>query len=301
MLDSDSDLSLQDVSIAYGRQSVLQDVTFRVRPGSTYALLGRNGTGKSSLIRSILGHRPQGGGRIRLLGKDPWRSRKSLMHHIGVVPETPDAPPRMTVTQLLRFCGRLYPRWSHKETKARLERFSIPLDTAFGKLSRGQKTQVQLALALGHHPKLLILDDPTLGLDAVARKALFEELVDEMAESKPTILIATHDLLGVERIAERVGILHQGRLVMDEEIDALKHGFKKLMFSNKVAPARVSHELETLQPIAVETNSWGTEAVVAVRSADVSSAPTGAPAGYQVAALSVEEIFVAITGQGGPA
>ncbi|MCH7664584.1 MAG: ABC transporter ATP-binding protein [Acidobacteria bacterium] len=297
MPNSDSDLSLQDVSIAYGRRSVLQNVTFRVRPGTTYALLGRNGTGKSSLIRSILGQRPQREGQIRLLGKDPWKRRKSLMNEIGVVPETPDAPPRMTVTQLLRFCSRLYTRWSRKETRARLDRFSIPLDIPFGRLSRGQKTQVHLTLALGHHPRLLILDDPTLGLDAVARKALFEELVSEMAEHKPTILITTHDFLGVERLAERVGILHQGRLVMDEEVDALKHGFRKLMFSNKIDPAQLAHELEALQPIAVETSSWGTEAVVAVASTGASGALPAIPA----TALSVEEIFIAITGQGAQA
>lgn len=297
MPNSDSDLSLQDVSIAYGRRSVLRNVTFRVQPGTTYALLGRNGTGKSSLIRSILGHRPQREGKIRLLGKDPWKRRKSLMNEIGVVPETPGAPPRMTVTQLLRFCSRLYARWSREETKARLDRFSIPLDIPFGRLSRGQKTQVHLTLALGHHPRLLILDDPTLGLDAVARKELFEELISEMAEHKPTILITTHDFLGVERLAERVGILHQGRLVMDEEVEALKHSFRKLMFSNKVDPAQLSHELEVLQPVVVETNSWGTEAVVAVASAGASSALPNIPA----AALSVEEIFIAITGQGGRA
>ncbi|MCP4205226.1 MAG: ABC transporter ATP-binding protein [bacterium] len=297
MPESDCDLHLQNVSIAYGRSPVLEDVTFQVRRGTTYALLGRNGTGKSSLIRSLLGHRPARAGKIRLLGEDPWKKRKSLMNEIGVVPETPDAPPRMRVAQLLRFCRRLYPRWSQAETKARLERFSIPLDVPFGKLSRGQKTQVHLALALGHQPEILILDDPTLGLDAVARKSLFEELVDEMAEHKPTVLIATHDLLGVERIAERVGILHEGRLVMDEDIDALKRGFRKLMFSNKVDPAVVSREVEALQPIAVETNSWGTEAIVALEPAGTATELFGTPAG----ALSVEEIFVAVTGSGGPA
>ncbi len=296
MPDPQRDLSLQEVSIAYGRHSVLKDVTFRVRSGTTYALLGRNGTGKSSLIRSILGHRPQHGGRIRLLGQDPWKRRKSLMNEVGVVPETPDAPPRMTVTQLLRFCARLYPRWSRVDTRARLERFSIPLETPFGKLSRGQKTQVHLTLALGHHPRFLILDDPTLGLDAVARKALFEELVGEMAEHRPTILIATHDFPGVERIAERVGILHDGRLVMDEEVDALRQSFRKLKFSSKADPALVSREVEALQPIAVETNSWGTEAVIRMGSASVSDTPPNIPA----AALSVEEIFIAITDSGGP-
>lgn len=291
MPDLDTDLSLRNVSIAYGRQQVVQDVTFQVRAGSTYALLGRNGTGKSSLIRSILGQRPQRSGEIRLLGLDPWKKRRDLMGEVGVVPETPDVPPRMTATQLLRFCERLYSRWSTIEAKNRLERFSIPLDMPFARLSRGQKTQAHLAVALGHHPKFLILDDPTLGLDAVARKTLFEELVDEMSEHKPTILITTHDFLGVERLAERVGILHEGRLVIDEEVEALKHAFRKLLFSAKVDPAQLARELDNLNPISVEKNSWGTEAVVAVGSASVSSSLAGTPVG----GLSVEEIFIAVT------
>lgn len=299
MNDPASDLSLHNVSIAYGRQSVLQDISLRVQPGSTYALLGRNGTGKSSLLRSVLGHRPQRGGQIRLLGKDPWKKRRSLMNDIGVVPETPDAPPRMTINQLLRFCERLYPRWARPEAESRLERFSISQRTRFGKLSRGQKTQVHLTLALGHHPKLLILDDPTLGLDVVARKALFEELVSEMAERKPTVLIATHDFAGVEKLAERVGILHAGRLVVDENIEALKKRYKKISFPSKVDSDQVLRELEALQPISVERNGWGTEAVVAAEAPRFASAQEEPPAGSQGAALSLEDIFVAITGPGG--
>ena len=106
--------------------------------------------------------------------------------------------------------------------EARLKRFGVALDTPFGKLSKGQKGQVSLSLALASAPRLLVLDDPTLGLDAVARKAVFEELIGDLADRGTTVFITTHDLAGVEPIADRVGILREGRLVLDEEMEALK-------------------------------------------------------------------------------
>src|SRR5207244_4282434 len=133
--------------------------------------------------------------------------RARLLSRVGVVPEDPDAPPSMTAPALGAFSAGLYPSWDSKGFSDRLARFSIPLDVPFGKLSKGQKGQVQLALALAPSPDLLILDDPTLGLDAVARKAVFEELVDELADRGTTVFLTTHDLAGVERMADRVGIL----------------------------------------------------------------------------------------------
>ena len=120
------------------------------------------------------------------------------------------------------FCGRLYRSWDAAAVAARLRRFEVPLDLPFGRLSKGQKGLVALALALGHSPEVLILDDPTLGLDVAARRALYEELVGDLADRGTTVLVTTHDLAGVEGIADRVGILHAGRLVVDDALEALK-------------------------------------------------------------------------------
>jgi ABC-2 type transport system ATP-binding protein len=113
---------------------------------------------------------------------------------------------------------------------ARLQRFGVPADVPFGKLSRGQRGQVALGLALAPEPRLLILDDPTLGLDPVARRSVFEELIGDLADRGTTVFLTSHDLGGVEGIADRVGILQEGRLVLDEEVDTLKQRFRRISF-----------------------------------------------------------------------
>ncbi len=187
-----------------------------------FALLGRNGSGKSSLLRVLLGQRPPAAGIVRLLGEDPWRSRARLMERVGVVPEEPDAPPEMTARQLSAFCGRLHARWDEALVHDRLARFEVPVDRPFGRLSKGQKGAVMLALALGHRPRLLLLDDPTLGLDVVARDAVFREVIGELADRGTTVFVTTHDLRAVEGIADHVAILHEGRLALDGALEALK-------------------------------------------------------------------------------
>jgi ABC-2 type transport system ATP-binding protein len=215
-------VELRGLVVRYGRRLVLDAVSLAVPRGSVYALLGRNGTGKSSLLRCLLGQQRADGGAALLFGQDAWRLRPSLMERVGYVPEEPDAPPELGARELVRFCGRLNVRWNEAAVMGRLERFQVPLATPFGRLSKGQKGTVMLALALGHDPELLLLDDPTLGLDVVARRAVFGEVIGELADRSTTVLVTTHDLAGVEGVADRIGILHQGRLVVEGDLEALK-------------------------------------------------------------------------------
>ena len=183
-----------------------------------YALLGRNGAGKSSLVRCLLGQQRPQAGEVRLFGQDAWRGRQELMARVGVVPEEPDAPPELTARQLVLLCGRLNRRWDAPSVFERLQRFGVPLETAFRRLSKGEKGAVMLALALGHGPELLVLDDPTLGLDVVARRTVFAEVIGDLADRGTTVLVTTHDLSGVEGIADRIGILRAGHLVLEGEL-----------------------------------------------------------------------------------
>lgn len=219
-------VEVDGVTVRYGRHLALDAVSLRVPRGSVYALLGRNGVGKSSLVRCLLGLQRADEGGVRLFGRDAWRERQALMERVGVVPEEPDAPPELSARELVLFCGRLNPRWDEAAVMRRLERLQAPLRTPFRQLSKGQKGAVMLALALGHDPELLVLDDPTLGLDVVARRLVFGELIGELADRGTTVLVTTHDLAGVEGIADRVGILRDGRLALDGPLDALKaeHG-----------------------------------------------------------------------------
>ena len=215
-------LELDALTVCYGRTRVIDGLTLAVPRGSVFALLGRNGAGKSSLLRVLLGQRPPAKGRVRLLGEDPWTRRTSLMARVGVVPEEPDAPPEMTPTALAALCARLHERWNAAAVAERFRRFDVPADRPFGRLSKGQKGAVMLALALGHSPELLLLDDPTLGLDVVARDAVFQEVIGDLADRGTTVFVTTHDLRALEGIADHIAILHGGRLALAGSLETLK-------------------------------------------------------------------------------
>jgi ABC-2 type transport system ATP-binding protein len=215
-------LAVERLGVRYGRQGVLEEISLGVRRGAVYALLGRNGAGKSSLVRCALGQQKPSAGRVLLFDEDVWPTRKTAMARVGVVPEEPDAPPEMKARQLVALCGRFYRTWNQAAVYERLERFQVPLDIPFARLSKGEKGGAMLALALGHSPELLVLDDPTLGLDLIARREVFTEIIGELADRGTTVFLTTHDLAGIEGMADRVAILRDHRLVVDEELEALK-------------------------------------------------------------------------------
>ena len=290
-----SSIHAADVTIRYGKKTAVDDLTLTVAPGSVYALLGRNGSGKSSLVRCLLGQlRPQKG-RAELFGEDVWRNRTRLMERVGVVPEDPDAPPESRVRDLAWFSSKLYSRWTQSAFDRRIDRFGIAPNARFGDLSKGQKKQVSLALALASAPEILILDDPTLGLDVVARKSLFEEVLGDMADRGITVLVTTHDLAPVESIADRAGILMNGRLVLDEEVETLKARFRRIRFASQPMV------LAQANLVAATVQQWGngTEAVVSNYD-DVAFArlrnETQLPVA-DVSPMTLEEIFIAVAGE----
>lgn len=280
----------EDVIVRYGKRTAVDGVTLSVAPGSVYALLGRNGAGKSSLLRCLLGQLRPDAGRIALLGEDVWRHRAKLMQRVGIVSEEADAPPEMRVSDLAWFSSKLYAQWNGAAFDARLQRFRIDSSARFGELSKGQKKQVSLALALAASPEVLILDDPTLGLDVVARKSLYEEVIADLADRGITVLIATHDLGPVEAIADRVGILVDGRIVLDEALETLKSRFRRIrVTSDPSALARANFH-------AAVVRQWGsgTEAVVSNYDEAAADAKLNVA---DITPLTLEEIFVAVAGE----
>ncbi|HTS01033.1 MAG TPA: ABC transporter ATP-binding protein [Thermoanaerobaculia bacterium] len=282
----------------------LDGISLSVSPGSVYALLGRNGAGKSSLVRCLLGQQKPTAGACLLFGGDAWKRRASLMSRVGVVPEDPDAPPAMTARQLSAFSAKLYPVWDAPSVEARLARFGVPAGTPFGSLSKGQRALVALSLALASSPELLVLDDPTLGLDAVARRAFFEELVGELADRGTTVFLTSHDLAGVERMATRVAFLTGGRLVLDEDLETLKARFRRLRYANEATEERseFGQELAAFDAVRVKVRGWGVEAVVS-NYGDEAFARFSSLEGVvdaESSALSLEEIFLAVAGEASP-
>jgi ABC-2 type transport system ATP-binding protein len=271
------------LTVRYGRKTAVEQVTFSVSPGAVYALLGRNGAGKSSIVRCLLGQQKPSAGTVSLFDREVWRHRARLMSRVGVVPEDGDIPPTMTARSLARFYHSLYPAWSETSFLARLESFRVPATTPFNSLSKGQKRQVALTAAVAHEPELLILDDPTLGLDSIARQELFSELIDELAERKTTVFLTTHDLAAAERIADRIGILWEGRLVLDEALEEVKSRFRKIV-------ARDEQPLRTLGARHLRRVAAGVEGVIT----DFRDRP--AP-DMEASPMSLEEIFIAVAGE----
>lgn len=292
---------IDGLTVRYGRTTALDAVSLEVPAGSVFALLGRNGSGKSSLVRCLLGQQKPEAGRLELLGSEPWARRALLMERVGVVPEEPDAPREMTPRQLGAFCSRLYPSWDAKGYDARLARFGVPPATLFGRLSKGQKGLTQLSLALAASPAILLLDDPTLGLDPVARHAFFDEIVTELADRGTTVVLTTHDLAGVERIADRVGILKDGRLLLCEETETLKARFRTIRYRSEVTEERTEfgNELDEMDPLRVKVRGWGIESVVAGFSGERFErfAARDGIVDAEAAPLSLEEVFLAVAGE----
>jgi ABC-2 type transport system ATP-binding protein len=290
-------LSVEDLAVRYGSRTVLDGISFEVPRGSVFALLGRNGAGKSSIVRCALGLQKPGRGLVRLFGEDAWATRPQAMARVGVVPEDPDAPPDMTVGELLAFCRPLYATWNDSAARARLERSAVSPRARFGSLSKGQKGAVMLTLALAPEPELLILDDPTLGLDAVARRALYDDLIGDLADRATTALITTHDLEGIEPIADRVAILHGPKLVVSETLEDLKHRFRRI----RCGGSGDSFSFEPFEEVTVVERDWGREAVVSNYTEEQLEAFGARTSGtdVEVGALSLEEIFLSVVGRPG--
>jgi ABC-2 type transport system ATP-binding protein len=218
-------IAFAGVTVRFGGRTVLDRLSLAIPAGAVFALLGRNGAGKTTAFQCLLGLRKADAGRALLFGRDAWRHRGSAMARLGVVPEDPDVAPDMTPSGLAGFSAPLYPRWDRAAFDARLRGFGISASAAFGGLSRGHKTQVLLAAALAGRPDALILDDPTLGFDPIARRALLSELVRDLADHGTTTLVATHDIAAVEGLATHIGVLSRGRLVLSGELECIKAEF----------------------------------------------------------------------------
>jgi ABC-2 type transport system ATP-binding protein len=243
---------LDGVTVRAGGRVILDHLSLAVEQRSVFALLGRNGAGKTTAFRCLLGLRRPDAGRALLFGRDAWTSRAQAMTRLGVVPEEPDVPLDMSPRALASFSAPLYARWDGKQYASRLRHFGIREDTPFGRLSRGQKTQVLLAVALSTNPEALLLDDPTLGLDPIARRELLMELVKDLADHGTTTLISTHDFAAIEGLATHVGVLRGGKLVLAGPLEVIKASYGQVDADPLRASGDASASLEEVFTDIVE-------------------------------------------------
>ncbi len=213
-------IEVQSLSKRFGRRLAVDDLSFQVPAGSVCGFLGRNGAGKSTVIRLMMNLLDPTAGRITLLGLDSRRDHVALMQRVGYVPEAPVFYDGMKVGQLVRFTAGFYARWNHSRVDELLERFAIPRDQKARDLSRG--TRAQLALALGNDPELLILDEPATGLDVLVRRSFLESVIQVIQQEGRTVFLSSHLLHEVERVADHILILDNGRLIQSGTADELK-------------------------------------------------------------------------------
>jgi ABC-2 type transport system ATP-binding protein len=294
---------VSSLTVRYGAIRAVNDLSLAVPRGSVYALLGRNGAGKSTICRCLLGQLRPSSGETRLFGESSWKHRARLMRAVGVVPESLDLPPGVTARQLASLHRALYPSWNQQLFEDRLGRFGIPDNNPVERLSKGQGRHLCLALALAIEPELLLLDDPTLGLDVVARDTLYEEIIGELADRGTTILLTTHDLAGIEGIATHVAVVHRGRLVLAEELEALKDRFRRIDCSPIAERGGAVSTTGLREAGAINARAVGHGFEIVVPHGDtVTMSRFASAAGVEVAqsrSLSLEEIFIALCDEEG--
>ncbi|MBN1795906.1 MAG: ABC transporter ATP-binding protein [Sedimentisphaerales bacterium] len=225
---SDYPVQIDNLTKFYEGRCVLEDINLKVPEGCIYGLLGRNGSGKTTIIRILLGLDFPTRGRTSLLDCDSANLSAKTHGRIGYVAEGHNLIQNYSVSRLIKLCKDLSLKWDEGFFRSLIETFRLPTDRKVSKLSTGMRAQLNLSLAMAIDPELLILDDPTLGLDTVARRQFLELAVDLLQKDGRTILFSSHILSDVERIADRIGVLAGGKLVVDCSLEELKNRVRKL-------------------------------------------------------------------------
>ena len=241
-MTTEAGVVLTNLRHSYGRgPEVLRGVDLEVPRGGILALLGLNGAGKTTLLRLLMGMIRPTAGSIEVLGRGLGKTPPPpvLLARVGYVPERPFPAEKTSARALLALVRAVHPRWDEETVGRYLDIFHIPLDACGKNLSAGTKSQLALTLAMAGRPELLILDEPTLGLDPLHRHQYLQFLLREAAERDLTILLASHDLHQIERMADTVAILHQGKIVVHKPLDDLKEQVKRI----RVGVNRISPEL----------------------------------------------------------
>ena len=212
-----------DIHRGYERGvDVLRGVTFATAPGEVVGLLGKNGAGKTTLIRVAMGLIAPQTGSVRIRGLDPRVHPVEVKRQVGYVAEDQILPPFLKVRELMDLYRELYPSWDEKLATGLRDRFGLPSGAKIGRLSKGQARQAALLCAVSHRPRILILDEPAGGLDPAARREFLETSIQLLNEAGSTILFSSHYMNDVERMAARVVLLHDGRILIDRPLDDLR-------------------------------------------------------------------------------
>ena len=292
-------LSTEKLTKFYDTRAVVRELDWRVPVGAACALLGPNGAGKSTTLKLLLGFTPASGGVARILGADPFALTPALRARIGYVSERPILPPWARVERVIAFHASLYPRWNRALEKELGAAFALHTRCRVAELSKGQNRSLMLLLALCQGADLLVLDEPASGLDVAARRQFLGLLADFLAEGNRTVVLSTHLLGDVERLASHVTILRGGVCVAQEPLDELKRRVKRLRL-----PLAAAEQLQaSLAPgvlLASATAGRSTQLTLRLDEALESRLRMLPPAEVEWLDLPLEEIYLALTGAAPP-
>lgn len=211
------------LSMRYGKQTALHAVDLRVPEGAVYVLIGANGAGKSSTMKVLLNLEPADAGRAEVFGLDTSEDGPRVRAQVGYIPETHEqAYSWLTCGQLIRHVAAHYPAWDHAYAARLIEVFGVQPERKTRTLSKGENRRLQFVLALAHRPPLLLLDEPTDGLDPVVRNRTLAHLAEHLADMPTTVVISTHHIHEVESLGDHIGVLSAGRLVAQMSRDDLR-------------------------------------------------------------------------------
>ena len=288
---TDLAIQTQDLAKSYGSLGAVDGLSLHVPRGSIYGFLGRNGAGKTTTIRMFAGLARPTGGSVQIFGLDPQRDRIAILERTGFVIDKLLIS-SMTGNDLVRFNRAFFPRWSDELAKKYADVLEIPMKQKFIKLSHGSKTKLCLLLALAQGADLLVLDEPTAGLDPVVTDQLLRLIVDDFANDGRTAFLSSHHLSEVERVADWVGIIDHGKLLLEAQLDDIRTNYRRLRV--------VGSELPTQSPEILKVRrSEGMFEYVLRANADAFTARLrneGASV-LDVSPMNLSEIFLELVGK----
>jgi ABC-2 type transport system ATP-binding protein len=223
---SESVISVSELTRRYGATTALAAVSLSLPRGAVYGLVGANGAGKTTLIKHILGLLRAESGWVRVFGLDPVADPVGVLSRIGYLSEENDIPGWMRVDELMRYSRAFYPSWDDGYADELRQTFALDVGARIKSLSKGQKARVGLLIALAHRPELLVLDEPSSGLDPIVRRDILGAILRTIADEGRTVLFSSHLLEEVEQVADHVTMIHQGTLVLSAPLDDIKQSHR---------------------------------------------------------------------------
>jgi ABC-2 type transport system ATP-binding protein len=222
-------IEIERLKFAYGRDGVLKGVDLQVPEGSIFGFLGRNGAGKTTTIKLLLGLLKPDDGFCRIEGIDSQKDAISVRRIVGYMAEDQQMYGWMRIEQIVKWVASFYPDWDDKFTNKLLDTLELPRKSKVKTLSKGQNSRLALLLALGHRPKVVILDDPTLGLDPIARKDFLRYVIGLLQTNGVTVFFSSHLLYEIEPVADQIAILDNGIIIKAERTLDLRESVKKVV------------------------------------------------------------------------